>query len=89
VGFTGDSALMAAAGAGNLELTLLLVERGANVDYMNSKGFNALMRAAMHGHLEVVAALCRCGADPTLVRPAGACDIISIIAEGDECLRLF
>ena len=56
---------MAAASAGHLELVLLLVDRGAAVNYMNAMGFSAVMRAALHGHAQIVAALCRLGADPT------------------------
>ena len=74
VGATGDTPLMAAAGAGHREITALLIERGAVINYMNSKGFTALMRAAMHGNMDVVTLLCTCGADPTLVRtPASPC----------------
>jgi ankyrin repeat protein len=67
-GSSGDTPLAAAAGAGRRELLLLLVDRGAHLDWMNAQGFTAVMRAALAGHMDTVVALCTCGADPTLVR---------------------
>ncbi len=63
---------MAAAGNGNQELVSLLLSRGANIDFINKRGFTALMRATFNGHQHVVQLLCDQGAVVTLVRGCSA-----------------
>lgn len=50
----GSTALMYAAGGGKLEMTKLLVEKGARIDVMDHSRWNALMLAALNGHAETV-----------------------------------
>lgn len=51
---SGQSPLVVAADKGNLELSKLLLERGAFVNVANAKGETALMMAAAKGHVKVV-----------------------------------
>ena len=61
------SPLMHAAGAGNVELTRLLLARGAKVDHRDHNGERALLWAAYAGHVEIVRLLLAAGA---AVQPA-------------------
>ncbi len=53
----GSSALLMAAGTGNLDLTSLLLERGANPVLRNKRGEDALASARQRGHAAVAARL--------------------------------
>ncbi len=64
---TGETALHYAARAGNPEIALALVEKGAGVDARESvKGQTPLMFAAAYGRTGVARALLRAGADPSI-----------------------
>ena len=52
-----ESPLTLAACGGHLELALLLIERGANLEEVNDEGYTPLMEAAREGHEEMVALL--------------------------------
>jgi len=64
----GETALMAAAAKGNMEVVQLLVDRGAAV---KQSGWNALIYAAWQGHTAVVKYLLGKGADIDAVSPNG------------------
>lgn len=51
---SGDTALMAAVGAGNLGIVKLLLSREAVMDLQNNQGTNALMLAAERADLEIL-----------------------------------
>lgn len=52
-----ESPLTLAACGGHVELALLLIERGANLEEVNDEGYTPLMEAAREGHEEMVALL--------------------------------
>lgn len=68
----GSSALLMAAGTGNLELTSLLLERGANPVLRNKRGEDALSSARRRGHAAVIERLERHLAGKTASVPAPA-----------------
>lgn len=68
----GSSALLVAAATGNLELTSLLLERGANPLLRNKRGEDALSSARQRGHAAVVERLQRHLAGRTANVPAPA-----------------
>ena len=49
-----DTALMKAAGNGDLEMVKFLLDNGADREINNQQGQNALMFAAAYGHLEMI-----------------------------------
>ena len=63
---TGLSALMIASKHGRYDEAKLLLEKGAQVDLQDSKGWCALMFAVQEGHLEVVKLLLEYGANVDL-----------------------
>lgn len=63
----GQTALMAAAGAGHADIVRILLKHDANVNVRHEVGGTALTGAAARGHLEVVKELLKAGADPNLV----------------------
>ena len=60
----GDTALMWAAVAGNVDVVRLLIEAGADVRAVDDEGVTALHLARAKGHTEVAAALLAAGANP-------------------------
>jgi ankyrin repeat protein len=63
-GDEGETALMAAASAGNLEVVRFLIDEGADVNYQTDAYFySALQRASTMGHNEVVRILLAAGAE--------------------------
>ena len=66
------TALAETAGYGHLEVTTLLLDRGASPDKPDSRGITPLMHAACHGHAAMVGLLLERGADLTATNPRGA-----------------
>lgn len=58
-----DTALTLACAGGHSELVKLLLQRGANIEHRDKKGFTPLILAATAGHAEVVDILNSHGAD--------------------------
>lgn len=52
-----ESPLTLAACGGHVDLALLLIERGANIEEVNDEGYTPLMEAAREGHEEMVGVL--------------------------------
>ena len=65
------TALVAAAGHGQLEAAALLLDRGASPDKPSSVGFTPLMAAAYIGHAAMVGLLLERGADSKAADPEG------------------
>ena len=63
---SGDTALIRAAGTGQMEMIRHLLSEGADVGSTNKAGRPALTMAAQEGHTEVVRLLLSYGADPTV-----------------------
>ena len=59
----GMTAMLLAAGWGNVDVIYTLAELGANVEALTSYGQTAMMLAAGNGHVDVVRALARLGAN--------------------------
>jgi hypothetical protein len=69
VQLNGVTALIYACEEGHLEIALLLIEKGANVNAAGTDdGTTALMNASWKGHLEVVRELCKRGANVNAAR---------------------
>ncbi len=58
-----ETALMVAAGGGNLEVVKYLVEHGANMDQMSCEGSTAIMPAILRGQTDVIRYLISKGAN--------------------------
>ena len=87
------TALMAAAGTGDLDAVQCLLEHGADVKAKTPTGFTALIAAALSGNAKIVEVLLERGADPNAVctlergilqTPAG---VAASMGHAD-CLRL-
>jgi ankyrin repeat protein len=65
--FFSNPILRTAVVDGNVEITRLLIENGADVNARDSKGNSVLRRAITEGHPELVALLIDAGADATAV----------------------
>ena len=63
VDVNGWTCLHAAAFNGHLAICRLLLDKGAQVDAINSFGYTPLHYAAYQGHVEIVCLLCDRGAD--------------------------
>jgi ankyrin repeat protein len=92
-GEPGYSALMAAAGNGDLDAVRCLLDHGANAKAKTPTGFTALIAAALAGNPRVVALLLERGADPNAVAQLerGILQTPAGVAAGmgfAECLRL-
>ena len=59
-----ESPLTLAACGGHVELAMLLLERGANIEEVNDEGYTPLMEASREGHEEMVALLLSQGREP-------------------------
>ena len=62
IGSKGNTALIVAALYGQMELTTLLLEHGANINVVNQDGWSALVAAAFRGHLNIATLLLEKGA---------------------------
>lgn len=58
-----ESPLTLAACGGHVDLALLLIDRGANIEEVNDEGYTPLMEAAREGHEEMVNVLLTKGKD--------------------------
>ena len=56
-----ESPLTLAACGGHVDLAILLIERGANIEEVNDEGYTPLMEAAREGHEDMVAVLLQRG----------------------------
>src|SRR5688572_15486063 len=63
-GRQGTTPLMAAAGAGRVDMVELLIGKGADVNVTTSGGWNALIAAAQSGNEPIVRKLLDAGANP-------------------------
>jgi ankyrin repeat protein len=61
--FEGVTTLMIAAGAGNMDSVVALIDAGSDVNAVSKKGATALMAAASQGHRDIVELLIASGAD--------------------------
>jgi ankyrin repeat protein len=91
----GYTALMAAAGNGDLEAVKCLLEHGAFANARTPNGYTALYGAAVAGNPEVISLLLERGADPNviceLVDTDGDIETPALLAAAmghAECLRL-
>ena len=87
------TALMAAAGTGDLDAVNCLLDHGANVKAKTPTGFTALIAAALSGNAKLVGLLLERGADPNAIcelergilqTPAGVAASMGYV----DCLRL-
>lgn len=86
---SGKTALMEAAGDGDLARVLALLENGAKVDERNANGGTALMYAVSANELEIVGVLLRRGADPNANARIGWTPMLVAAAKGrDAAVRL-
>ena len=67
-GHDGSTPLYHAVSRGHIEVARLLLEHGARVDAVNSKGWSCLMNAAYFGRDDIVKLLLQHGADPDITR---------------------
>lgn len=63
-----ESPLTLAACGGHVDLALLLIDRGANIEEVNDEGYTPLMEAAREGHEEMVCVLLTRGNEYSLVK---------------------
>jgi ankyrin repeat protein len=85
----GKTALMQAAGDGELERVAELLEAGAAVDERNANGGTALMYAVSYNRLEAVELLLERGADPNAQARIGWTPLLVAAAKGrDAAVRL-
>jgi ankyrin repeat protein len=81
--------LMDAVVESNVTLAVLLIEKGANLEYADDEGVTIITQAAYQGQEDVVRALLAKGADPTLVNNEGINALIAAASEGhNEVVRL-
>jgi ankyrin len=83
----GDTALMFAARAGDLESARLLVAAGANVNDADAWGVTATTMAAHSGFADVAAFLLEKGADPNLASPGFTALHAAIMRRDEDMVR--
>ncbi|HSW13975.1 MAG TPA: ankyrin repeat domain-containing protein [Solimonas sp.] len=87
--YNGDTALHGAAGVGNLEITRLLIEAGADVNAIDGEKRTPLDRAAVNGRREVIRELLAHKAGPKLDDAIWLSSLCWVIGMEDiETLRL-
>ncbi|KAG2503012.1 hypothetical protein JM18_009682 [Phytophthora kernoviae] len=79
----GYTALLCAAQNGHVDVVLLLLEQGADIEKTNGKGCTALICAAQNGHEETVRNILEKGADIELATDDGYTPLI-IAAQNDQ-----
>ena len=67
----GDSILHLASGKGDVEIVKLLIEYGADLDYIDMDGWAPIHYAAFDKRVEVTRLLLEAGADPNIKTPNG------------------
>lgn len=82
------SPLGAAATRGNVDVVLLLLENGANIDAADPTGFTPLVHAASQGHVETVRVLLAAGASTDAVSMSGTAREVAESAGHVEVARL-
>jgi ankyrin repeat protein len=85
----GDTALIAAALAGNYASVKLLLEHGADASILNHQGGSAIGAAATNGHLSVVKLLRRYGCEITAAAASGYTLLMLACRGGYEELAVF
>jgi ankyrin repeat protein len=87
VGFESDqsSALIYAADQGFDKLVKMLIVRGADLEYLNKKGYSALARAAINGHLTTLKILLNAGAKVDLA-PEGRSVLMHVVEDNNMLL---
>ncbi len=76
------SLLMFVVEKGNYQLTKLFLDKGADINHANSKGFTALMVAAFFGYTSIVKLLLEYGANCKLKAENGATALKAATREG-------
>jgi uncharacterized protein len=74
--------LMDAVVVANSDFALLLIDKGANLNYADADGVTVITQAAYQGQLPVVEALLVKGADPTIPNNEGINPLIAAASEG-------
>ena len=85
----GTTALIAAAGMGQAETAILLIEGGANLEMTNNQGSTALLTAAFLCHEEIVNALLAKGADRNARNTAGSTALDSVAGPFDDVKPIY
>lgn len=85
-----NTALIFAARDGQLEIAQVLIERGADVNWIDGEGVTPLILAALKGHVEIAKLLLAQGADPTIRDQwhRSAIDYALRRGEGDAIVQL-
>lgn len=78
--------LMDAVVGNNLNFSLLLIGKGANVSYADEDGVTVITQAAYQGSLEIVQALLQYGADPAACNSEGINALIAAASEGHSAV---
>lgn len=76
--------LMDAVVASNTNFSLLLIEKGANLSYVDDEGVTVITQAAYQGQFEIVEALLAKGANPSIPNKEGINALIAAASEGHK-----
>jgi hypothetical protein len=77
--FEENTALIAAASAGQIETVKQLLDNGAHPDSQNVYGYTPLLAALSHGHLSVASTLIQRGANVHLSSVEVCCNLLSTL----------
>jgi hypothetical protein len=84
----GASALHIAARKGDLEISKILIENGANVNATDNEGWTPLMRAVMAKNVDLIKVLMNHDADPRKMNSVGETAIVNSASVGcGSCLE--
>ncbi|XP_059202722.1 protein TANC1-like [Centropristis striata] len=78
----GETVLSAAAGRGRMEVCVLLVERGAELEIANRRGMAPLLSTSKHGHTQIVELLLKQNADISVTEKQGRTPLMLAASEG-------